>query len=161
MNKRTRISIITMGTVILGVLIGCMGGTFFNNEGEKKKVAKGESIDEVVNAEGVMMDSMHKMLHQKVIADKKSGFILMSPDNIKKLRHMLDQSDKMPNKEKYADILERWEKGDFSQAVGEHNYIWEREGGENVGETGGEAIRLATQKEEKAYLKEQSEKENK
>ncbi|WP_459500853.1 DUF6241 domain-containing protein [Bacillus sp. C1] len=47
------------------------------------------------------------------------------------------------------DILERWEKGDFSQAVGEHNYIWEREGGENVGEIGGEAIRLATQKEEK------------
>ena len=41
----------------------------------------------------------------------------MSPENIKKLRHLLDQSDKIMEKRKYVEILNRWEKGDFSQAV--------------------------------------------
>ncbi len=87
----------------------------------------------MVNSEGVIIDSMHKMLHQKVIADKKIGFIVMSPENIKKLRHLLDQSDKIIEKEKYVVILNRWEKGDFSQAVEEHNYMWEQAGGESTG----------------------------
>ena len=34
----------------------------------------------------------------------------MSPENIKKLRHLLDQSDKIMEKEKYVEILNRWEK---------------------------------------------------
>ena len=34
-------------------------------------------------------------------------------------------------KEKYVEILNRWEKGDFSQAVEEHDYMWEQAGGES------------------------------
>ena len=56
-------------------------------------------------------------------------------------------------KEKYVEILNRWEKGDFSQAV-EDDYMWEQAGGESAGK----AKRLATPKEETAYLKEQSKK---
>lgn len=154
---------IAVGIMVLGVFIGYMVGTFLNPGSDDKQVkertivAKGEEIEDAVNAEGVIIDSMHKMLHQKVIADKKIGFIALSSENIKKLRHMLEQSDKMLNKEKYAEILDRWEKGDFSQAVEEHNYMWERAGGESAGK----AKRLATPKEEKIYLKEQSEKEQK
>ena len=36
-------------------------------------------------------------------------------------------------KEKYVEILNRWEKGDFSQAVEEHDYMWEQAGGESAG----------------------------
>lgn len=97
-----------------------MVGMFFNPGSDNKQIqertvdAKGEEIDNLANSEGVIIDSMHKMLHQKVIADKKSGFIVMSPENIKKLRHLLDQSDKIMEKEKYVEILNRWEKGEFS-----------------------------------------------
>lgn len=161
MDRWAKFWMIAVGIVVFSVFIGYMVGTFFNPGSDSKQVqegtivAKGEEIDDLVNAEGVIIDSMHKMLHQKVIADKKIGFIVMSPENIKKLRHLLDQSDKMLDKEKYAEILNRWEKGDFSQAVEEHNYMWEQAGGESAGK----AKRLATSKEEKAYLKEQSEKE--
>ncbi|MED3201021.1 DUF6241 domain-containing protein [Bacillus toyonensis] len=161
MDRWAKHSMIVVGIVVFGVFIGYMVGTFFNPGSDNKQaqektiVAKGEEIDDLVNAEGVIIDSMHKMLHQKVIADKKIGFIVMSPENIKMLRHLLDQSDKMLDKEKYAEILNRWEKGDFSQAVEEHNYMWEQAGGESTGK----AKRLTTPKEEKAYLKEQSEKE--
>ncbi|MFD5261181.1 DUF6241 domain-containing protein [Bacillus wiedmannii] len=161
MNRWTKFSMIVVSVVVFGIFIGYMVGMFFNSGSDNKQaqekivVAQGEKIDDLVNSEGVIIDSMHKMLHQKVIADTKIGFIVMSPENIKKLRHLLDQSDKILEKEKYVEILKRWEKGDFSQAVEEHNYMLEQAGGESTGK----AKRLATPKEEKAYLKEQSKKE--
>nr|WP_242227153.1 DUF6241 domain-containing protein [Bacillus cereus group sp. BfR-BA-01315] len=141
--------------MLLGVFVGGMIGNFFNPESDHKQVAKGEEIDDITNAEGVIIDSMHKMTHQKVIANEKNGFIAMSSDNIKKLRQLLNDSDMLADKEKYSEILGRWAKGDFSQAVEEHNDMWERAGGN----THGKACRLATLEEEKAYLEEQSKKE--
>ncbi|PED07218.1 DUF6241 domain-containing protein [Bacillus pseudomycoides] len=88
------------------------------------------------------------MTHQKGMANDKTDFITMPPDNIKKLRQLLNDSDMLADKEKYSEILGRWEKGGFSQAVEEHNDMWERAGGS----TNGKAYRLATSKEEKAYL---------
>lgn len=61
----------------------------------------------------------------------------------------------LTDKKKYCQILDRWEKGDFSQAVEEYNDMWERAGGN----THWKAYRLTTVKEVKAYLEEQSEKE--
>ncbi|WP_260988438.1 DUF6241 domain-containing protein [Bacillus pseudomycoides] len=132
-----------------------MIGNFFNPESNHKQVVKGEEIDDITNAEGVIIDSMHKMTHQKGMANEKNGFIAMSSDNIKKLCQLVNDSDMLTDKEKYSQILDRWEKGDFSQAVEEHNDMWERADG-NVH---GKAYRLATSEEEKVYLEEQSEKE--
>jgi len=89
------------------------------------------------------------------MANDKIDFIARPPDNIKKLRQLLNDSDMLADKEKYSQILDCWEKGDFSQAVEEHNDMWERAGGS----TNGKAYRLATPEEEKAYLEEQSTKE--
>lgn len=155
MKKWTKPLIITIGIMLLGVFVGGVIGNFFNPESDNKQVAKGEEIDDITNAEGVIIDSMHKMTHQKVMANEKSGFIAMSSDNIKKLRQLVNESDMLTDKEKYSKILNRWEKGDFSQAVEEHNDMWERADG-NVH---GKAYRLATPEEEKAYLEEQSTKE--
>ncbi|PED07215.1 DUF6241 domain-containing protein [Bacillus pseudomycoides] len=155
MKRRAKFSIITIGTVLFGVFVEGMVGTSLNPGSDNKQVAKGEEIDDVTNAEVVIIDSMHKMTHQKVMANEKNGFIAMSPDNIKKLRQLVNNSDMLTDKEKYSQILDHWEKGDFSQAIEEHNDMWERAGGN----THGKAYRLATSEEEKAYLEEQSTKE--
>ncbi|MGG3528995.1 hypothetical protein COM13_24755 [Bacillus pseudomycoides] len=155
MKRRTKFSMVIIGIVLFGVFVGGMVGTFLNPGNDNKQVAKGEKIDDITNAEGVIIDSMHKRTHQKIMANEKTGFIAMSPDNIKKLRQLVNESDMLMNKEKYSQILDRWEKVDFSQAVEEHNDMWERAGGI----TNGKAYRLATPEEEKAYLEEQSKKE--
>ncbi|PEI94990.1 hypothetical protein CN679_04865 [Bacillus pseudomycoides] len=155
MKKWAKPLIITIGIMLPGIFVGGMIGNFFNPESDNKQVAKGEEIDDITNAEEVIIDSMHKMTHQKVMANEKNGFIAMSSDNIKKLRQLVNDSDMLADKEKYSEILGRWEKGDFSQAVEEHNDMWERSG--EI--THGKAYRLATQEEEKAYLEKQNEKE--
>ncbi|PEF75515.1 hypothetical protein CON94_09645 [Bacillus pseudomycoides] len=155
MKKWTKPLIITINIMLFGVFVGGIIRDFFNHENDHKQVARGEEIDDITNAEGVIIDSMHKMTHQKVMANEKNGFIAMSPDNIKKLRQLVNDSGMLADKEKYSQILDRWEKGDFSQAVEEHNDMWERAGGS----TNGKAYRLATSEEEKTYLEEQSKKE--
>ncbi|PFY91635.1 DUF6241 domain-containing protein [Bacillus pseudomycoides] len=151
MKRWAKPLIITISIMLLGVFVGGMIGNFFNPKSNNKQVAKGEEIDDITNAEGVIIDSMHKMTHPKVMANEKNGFIVMSSDNIKKLRQLVNDSGMLADKEKYSQILDRWEKGDFSQAVEEHNDMWERAGGS----TNGKAYRLATSEEKKAYLEEQ------
>ncbi|MDZ5606128.1 DUF6241 domain-containing protein [Bacillus pseudomycoides] len=157
MKKWAKPLIITIGIMLLGVFVGGMIGNFFNPESDHKQVAKGEEIDDITNAEGVIIDSMHKMTHQKVMANEKNSFIALSSDNIKKLRQLVNESDMLADKEKYSEILDRWEKGDFSQAAEEHNDMWEQAGGN----TNGKGYRLATSAEEKAYLEEQSKQDHK
>ncbi|PHB17385.1 hypothetical protein COE80_27120 [Bacillus pseudomycoides] len=155
MKKWTKPLIITINIMLFGVFVGGIIRDFLNHENDHKQVARGEEIDDITNAEGVIIDSMHKMTHQKVMANEKNGFIAMSPDNKKKLRQLVNDSGMLADKEKYSQILDRWEKGDFSQAVEEHNDMWERAGES----TNGKAYRLATSEEEKTYLEEQSKKE--
>ena len=59
----------------------------------------------------------------------------------------------------YIPILERWSKGDFSNAVDDHNKIWKLQhgGGE---EALGKATRLSTPEEEGYYIKEYFENKN-
>lgn len=110
MKKWTKPLIITIGIMLFGVFAGGMIGNLFNPESDNKQVAKGEEIEEVddiTNAEGVIIDSMHKMTHQKVMTNEKSGFIAMSSDNIKKLRQLVNDSDMLADKDKYNKILDR------------------------------------------------------
>jgi len=52
------------------------------------------------------------------------------------------------NGDVYIKILERWSVDDFSNAVEDHNEIWEMQDGEV-----GKAIRLLTSEEEQAHIK--------
>ena len=54
---------------------------------------------------------------------------------------VLDYSDFLPIR-----ILEKWQAGNFSNAVTDHNSIWDLQGG-----TIGEATRLLTEDEQAAY----------
>ncbi|MEY2196187.1 DUF6241 domain-containing protein [Neobacillus sp. BF23-41] len=64
-------------------------------------------------------------------------------DAVKRDQNGLDHSDL------YIGILEKWQVGDFSKAVSDHNKIWELQGG-----SVGEATRLLTKEEEAEYRKE-------
>lgn len=50
---------------------------------------------------------------------------------------------------KLFSIINRWEKGDFSQTVEEHNFLWNLEGGDT-----GKATERLSPEEEKQYIKE-------
>ena len=76
MERWKKFSMIVVSIVVFGIFIGYMVGMFSIPEVTISKYkrtvdAKGEEIDNLANSEGVIIDSMHKMLHQKVIADKK------------------------------------------------------------------------------------------
>ncbi|MFD3447176.1 DUF6241 domain-containing protein [Microbacteriaceae bacterium 4G12] len=154
MNRRKKFLLIAIIIVSITIFSGYMIEKFLNRSNQPKQVStefKGEEIDDVANSEGVIIDSMHKMLHQKVLAPEKKDFIAMSPENIKKLIRILEESDKLTNRDEYLNILGKWEKGDFSQAVEEHNFVWQRAGGEV-----GKAYQLANKEQEQAFIQEQS-----
>ncbi len=54
-------------------------------------------------------------------------------------------------KDLYISILERWSKGDFSNAVDDHNKIWELQGGDDTTNSG-RATRLLSPEEEEQYI---------
>lgn len=93
-----------------------------------------------------VQSAIHHMSHQKVEAEKKWGAILITEERVKRLYDVVVANQ---NEYKYANtyirILERWLEGDFSQAVSDHNTIWELQDG-NVGKATG---LLSTKEEEK------------
>lgn len=96
-------------------------------------------------------NAIHEMSHQKIEADEKwqkyDKPIPLTDNNIKRLIDVIKNHD-YGAYSTYLDILNRWEKHDFSQAVQDHNAIWQLQGG-----TEGEATGLATPEEEQKYIK--------
>lgn len=91
---------------------------------------------------------IHGMAHQKVKADEKWTFFEIHPVRISWLLEHLETNE-LEHKNVYKNILSRWEKGDFSNAVHDHNTIWEMQRG-----TIGKAKRLLSPEEESTYLQE-------
>jgi hypothetical protein len=95
-----------------------------------------------------VQSAIHHMSHQKVEAEKKWGAILITEERVKRLYDVVVANQ---NEYKYANtyikILERWLEGDFSQAVSDHNAIWELQDG-NVGKATG----LLSMKEEEKFI---------
>ncbi|WP_163527202.1 DUF6241 domain-containing protein [Halobacillus ihumii] len=89
---------------------------------------------------------IHGMSHQKVKANEKWWFYEISDQRIEWLLHSLDESD-ISNDELYRVILERWQEGDFSQVVEDHNFIWGLEDG-----IVGKATRILSEEEERVYI---------
>lgn len=96
--------------------------------------------------EAGVQDAIHHMSHQKVYADVKWGRLEITDERIDRLIEVVETND-YRHGSLYLDILRRWEAGDFSKAVEDHNSIWRLQGG-----TIGEAQRLYTPEEEEAYI---------
>ncbi len=90
---------------------------------------------------------IHGMSHQKVKANEKWWFYEITDQRIEWLLDSLDKSD-ISNDELYRVILERWQAGDFSQVVEDHNFVWRLEDG-----IAGKATRILSEEEEKEFIK--------
>ncbi|GGN61023.1 DUF6241 domain-containing protein [Oceanobacillus indicireducens] len=95
-------------------------------------------------------DYIHKMSHQKIKADEKKGFYLITEERIDWLLEGLEVATVI-NKDVYHDILTRWKKGDFSQVDKDHNTIWEMQGGKV-----GKATGILMPEEEQRYIESQT-----
>ncbi|UYL93873.1 hypothetical protein PK21_gp30 [Geobacillus phage vB_GthS_PK2.1] len=93
--------------------------------------------------------AIHKMSHQKVLADVKWGAIKITKKRLETLSKIIDQNkDHLEHYDLYRDILDRWLEGDFSRADEDHNAIWELQGG-----TIGKAYGVQTKEEEQEFIK--------
>jgi len=98
--------------------------------------------------ENQLQSIIHGMSHQKVKAEQKWGEYQITQERVVRLLEVakLNESAYQYGKT-YVGILERWSKGDFSQADKDHNAIWKILGG-----TVGEATGLLSPVEEQEYI---------
>lgn len=114
-------------------------------EGQESKGGKQADIG---MDEGHLQTYIHQMTHQKVVADKKFGKVEMSEENIRNLLKIVQLNyDDYEHSKFYESTLMAWEKGDFSNAVGVHNRIWDWHHG-----TVGRATDLMTPEQEAEYV---------
>ncbi|ADU28847.1 DUF6241 domain-containing protein [Evansella cellulosilytica] len=96
--------------------------------------------------EHAVQNFIHWMSHQKVAADQKWGKMLITDERITRIIEVIEANN-YDHEDVYTSILTRWQVGDFSQAVEDHNTIWRLQNG-----TIGEATRLLTPEEERQYI---------
>lgn len=93
-------------------------------------------------------DYIHKMSHQKVVADTKWGFYLITDERIDWLLESLETTyESLGDGKTYRDILSRWQNEDFSRVDQDHNTIWNLQGGSI-----GKATGILNAEEEKEYI---------
>lgn len=93
-------------------------------------------------------DYLHQMSHQKVVADTKWGFYLITDERMDWLLESLEITYDSLNEGKiYRNILSKWKNGDFSTVDQDHNVIWRLQGGSI-----GEATGILSADEEKEYI---------
>lgn len=113
---------------------------------------QGEMPEYEMMTEFELLDEVHGMTHQKVLAEQKWGSSEITKDKVVKLYEIVKNKN-FKNAEirsMLLEILEPWTRGDFSNAVEDHNRIWNYKEG-NVGE----AERLLTPVEEQKYIEKQ------
>ncbi|MDQ0206553.1 DUF6241 domain-containing protein [Alkalicoccobacillus murimartini] len=96
-----------------------------------------------------MQDTIHHMSHGLVQAEQKWGKIEITEDRVERLLWVAEQQqDTYDRGELYIEMLGRWNENDFSNAVADHNKIWDIQDG-----TIGKANRLLTEAEIEEYTK--------
>lgn len=119
----------------------------------ENEMAKDEKLNLIENfpddlKESQMQSIIHGMSHQKVRADTKWGEYQITQERVNRLLEVAKLNEtNYKHGYAYIDILEKWSKGDFSQADKDHNTIWEIQGG-----TIGEATGLLSPIEEQEYI---------
>jgi len=100
--------------------------------------------------EDEVMDAIHKMSHQKVLASQKWGSMPLTSERVNRLLEIVSKNkDKYSHSSVYEDILKRWAKGDFSRVDEDHNTIWNLQGG-----SVGKAYGIASPEQEKKFIEE-------
>lgn len=100
-------------------------------------------------AEKEMQDVIHFMTHGLVHAEQKWGKVEITAERVERLLEVSEQQQEQYEQgNTYVSILKRWNEGDFSSAVSDHNDIWGMLDG-----TVGKATRLFTQDEIEEYNK--------
>ena len=93
---------------------------FKSSERQTKREKAAEEAPQI--SEGEIISTMHKMVHQKVKSSEKWGFVEMTKKEISNVKRDIENSTGFQYKMKLFSIINRWEKGDFSQTVEEHNF---------------------------------------
>jgi len=136
-------NIIVFGVAIaLALIISSLVVRTYNNRDREKK--SDEGIEYILQLEEnpsnlsikgkvpeyVIIDRMHRMANSKIIAEDGEVWGILEPEwkKINALKICIE-SESYKNNKKLLDILERWSKNDFSNAVEEHNYLWRLLGG--------------------------------
>ena len=109
--------------------------------GGETKVNLNENADEFE-----VISVMHKMTHQKIRSTDKWGAIEMTPENVQKVKTIIEANDYKFEKELMT-IIQNWEQNDFSNAAQHHNLLWKKQDG-----TIGKAYDNMTPEEEKAFI---------
>lgn len=100
-------------------------------------------------SEGRVQIAIHHMSHSKVHANRKWGHLEPTPARIERLLEVVEiNRDSYERDDLYYRILNRWKDGDFSNAVEDHNAIWNLQNG-----TVGKATRLLTEREQQRYAR--------
>ncbi|GEM_PF-371701 len=119
---------------------------------EDKKVTEEELLYPNNLSEQKVSEAIHSMSHQKVQSGAQWGHTQITQEKVDRLLAVCKMNDYEHN-DLYIPILERWSKGDFSNAVDDHNQIWKMHQGGNENAPG-KATRLSTPEEEEYYKKE-------
>ena len=107
-----------------------------------------EQVETVGLSEVEFQIHLHQMTHQKIEATEKRGAIEMTPERIDEMLKILRANEGAYEEyEFYERSLTTWEQGDFSNAVGVHNTIWEWHNG-----TVGRATGLLSEEQEAEYV---------
>ncbi|MEY8753944.1 DUF6241 domain-containing protein [Peribacillus frigoritolerans] len=93
-----------------------------------------------------VMDVMHHMTHQKVIAEEKWGAVEMNSENINAVYDIVVDSDFML-KGDLLNIVSGWKEGNFDNVAQDHNYFWEYQNG-----TVGKATGILNTDEEAEFI---------
>ena len=72
---------------------------------------------------------IHHMSHKVVRADEKWGEKDLSLENIRSLIEKANEISETVDTTEVLEILLRWERGDFSRADKDHNFVWSKLGG--------------------------------
>lgn len=133
--------------IILGILfVGSICGTFWSIGTAQAEIYTSKVDFYGDTSEEEVLETMNKMTHQKVKANEKWGYVLMSPENIKAVYDVVEKSN-FENREMLLEIAGDWMTNDFSMVVFDHNIIWMLQGGNT-----GKAYDVMTPKEEEEFI---------
>lgn len=128
-----RVAIVTSALAVVIVLLAVLGAK--NSEFTSKLKSNLKSAVSIERSDAVdnnlirIYIDIHHMSHRVVIADEKWGEKDLSLENIQALIRAANEISETVDTTEVLEILLRWEKGDFSRADKDHNFVWSKLGG--------------------------------
>ncbi|WP_087973481.1 DUF6241 domain-containing protein [Oceanobacillus rekensis] len=107
----------------------------------------GDVISQEELEEETFLKYIHYMSHQKVKAEQKSFFYEITDERIDWL---IDAAQLSSFDDSYMELLQRWDNGDFSEVVNDHNSVYQKSGMESSER--GEATDTLSPEEEQDYI---------